>query len=109
MSESPQPPIAPIPSESPLPPSSDGKATASLILGICTLFLWLCPLIGLAGAITGLVLGIQSRKRHPGAMATAGIILCVLGGIASLINMVIGIILALTGGGPLVPFLEPLS
>ncbi len=72
------PPTQPGFVQPPQPPSR-GRATASLILGICSLFLWLCPLFGVAASVTGLVLGLQGRKRGEGGMATAGVILSILG------------------------------
>jgi len=98
----------PYPSPPPSPAPSSGKATASLILGICSLFLWLCPLVGLAAAITGLVLGLQARKNQGGGMATAGVILCIIGGIASFVNAAIGAYLGITGQNTLVnKFMKP--
>jgi len=92
----------------PVPPPvrGSGKATASLILGICSLFLWLCPFVGLAASITGLVLGIQASKERRTGLATAGIVLCILGLVASLINAAIGAYLGATGQHPLVNRLQ---
>lgn len=103
MTESPIPPTAP-PQQAlstPEPPPAGGKATASLVLGLCSLFLWVCPFIGLGASITGLVLGIQSQSRRPSGMAKAGIILCALGLLAALVNAAIGVYLQATGQNPL--------
>ena len=91
---------APTPPPGPVPGS--GRATASLILGLCSLFLWLCPFVGLAASITGLVLGIQARRMQRTGMATAGVVLCVIGLAASLINAAIGTYLGATQQHPLV-------
>jgi len=95
-SESPYGPYPPAP-----PPSSDGKAIASLVLGILGLILWFCPLIGLGVTVPGLVRGIMSRNQRPSGMATAGIVLCVIGLVLSLINAAIGAYLGATGQHPL--------
>lgn len=85
-----------------LQPVSRGRSIASLVLGLCSLFLWLCPLVGMAGCIVGLVLGIKGRKRGEGGMAVAGIVLCAIGLLASLLNAGYGAYLGTTGQHPLV-------
>ncbi len=54
-------------------------ATAALVLGIIGLIAWLIPLLGYPITITGLVLGIKSRKSEKRNMAIAGIVLCSIG------------------------------
>ncbi|MCI8282581.1 MAG: DUF4190 domain-containing protein [Lachnospiraceae bacterium] len=57
---------------------SDGKAIASLVLGIIScacVFLGQGALLGIVLGIVGLVLGINARKENPSGMATAGIVL----------------------------------
>lgn len=99
------PPTTPTPGP-PQPPPTSGKATASLVLGICSLFLWFCPLVGLAASITGLVLGLQASKERSTGVATAGIVLCIIGLLASFINMAVGAYLGATGQHPLVNRLQ---
>ena len=74
-----------------------GKAIASLCLGLLGLVAWLLPIIGLPVTITGLVLGIQSRSGPRKGMATAGIVLCIIGLVASSVNAAIGAYLGATG------------
>lgn len=74
------------------PNHSEGKAIASLVLGIVAcvcVFLGQGALMGIVLGVIGLVLGINSRKEFPSGMATAGIVLsaiaiaiCALGFIA---------------------------
>ncbi len=92
--------------QSPPPPVSRGRSIASLVLGLCSLFLWLCPLVGMAGCIVGLVLGIKGHKRGEGGMAVTGIVLCAIGLFASLLNAGYGAYLGATGEHPLVNMLQ---
>jgi hypothetical protein len=66
----------------------NNKATASLVLGIISLVcIWFgySALVGIACAIVGLVFAIQIRKASqeegftPSSMATAGLVLCIIG------------------------------
>jgi len=64
-----QPPMAPPPQD------GNGMATASLVLGIISLFCF-----GLVLGIIGLILGILAKKKMPNnGKATAGIVLSILG------------------------------
>lgn len=74
-----------------------GKAIASLCLGLFGLMGWFLPIIGLPTTITGLVLGIKSYHGPRPGMAKAGIILCTIGLVASVINAAIGAYLGATG------------
>jgi predicted anti-sigma-YlaC factor YlaD len=57
-----------------------GTAIASLILGIVSLFLWLCSCVGLGAPLAGLITGfIAISKRGPKGMAVAGIIMSAIG------------------------------
>ncbi len=93
----------------PQPPASQGMATASLVLGICSPFMALCPLVGIAVSITGLVLGINAKKKNQGKMATAGIVLSCIGLGLALINASIGAYLGATGQHPLFNMIEATS
>lgn len=60
---------------------SDGKAIASLVLGIIsivTIFTGTFAIVGIVLSIVGLILGINSRKENPSGMATAGIVLSII-------------------------------
>jgi hypothetical protein len=74
-----------------------GKAIASLCLGLFGLLAWLLPIIGLPTTITGLVLGIKSVSGPRKGMATAGIVLCIIGLVLSIANAAIGAYLGATG------------
>ena len=76
----------------PSPSSEDGKSTGSLVCGILSLILWLLPIIGLPLSITGLILGL--RKKY-----SAGMILNGIGLVLSVINAVVGAVLAVKRGG----------
>ena len=66
------------------------KSTASLVLGIISLIVWLVPIIGGTVSLIGLVLGI--RKKY-----TAGIILNVIGLVLTVANSAIGAYMGATG------------
>jgi len=67
-------------------------AIASVIIGIIALFAWLIPILGFPISGMGLILGIVAlvnnpfNKRWVKGMAIAGISLCTLGLIGSIIN-----------------------
>lgn len=91
-------PSAPFPG----PPESatragGSKAIASLCLGLFGLVAWFLPIIGLPVTITGLVLGIKSLNGARNGMATAGIVLCIIGLVLSTANAAIGAYLGATG------------
>lgn len=61
---------------------TDNKAIASLVLGIISLvfiFFNTFAFLGMILAIVGLILGINSKKERPSSMATAGIVLSIIG------------------------------
>ena len=88
------------PSSSP-EPSRRGMAIASMVLGICGLLAWLLPCIGLPATVTGLILGILSRRGTARGMAVAGIVLCSIGLALTAINAGYGAYLGATGQHPL--------
>ena len=69
---------------------------ASLVLGILGVVAWLLPLFGYPINIVGLILGILSKKRKMSGMATAGIILTIIGLVLTIINSVAGAIMYVT-------------
>jgi hypothetical protein len=92
-------PSAPFPGPpgSAVPLAGGGKAIASLCLGLFGLIAWFLPIIGFPVTITGLVLGIKSLNGARKGMATAGIVLCIIGLIATTGNAAIGAYLGATG------------
>ena len=68
-------------------------AVAALVLGIIGLIAWLLPILGYPVTIVGLVLGIKSVKSEKRGMAIAGIVMCSIGLVLSLINSILGVIL----------------
>jgi hypothetical protein len=83
-------------------PSGEGKATASLVLGIVGMIAWFIPLFGLPITIVGLVMGIKASKSKKRGMAKAGVVLCIIGLVLTIINAAIGAYMAATGQHPLV-------
>ena len=71
-------------------PDNSSKATASLVLGLCGLIAWFLPIIGFPVTITGLVLGIKGLKSYKRDRATAGVVLTILGLVATIVNSAIG-------------------
>jgi len=87
----------PAPPESAVPTAGGGKAIASLCLGLFGLIAWILPIIGFPTTITGLVLAIKSLSGPRKGMATAGLVLCIIGLVATTINAAIGAYLGATG------------
>ncbi len=61
-----------------------GKAIASLVLGIVCIVFSINFFLGLPCAVIGLVLGILAKRQRAGGMATAGIVLSCIGLVFSL-------------------------
>ena len=61
---------------------SNGLAIASLVLGIVSIvfsFIGLSIPLGLIVGIVGIILGVMARKKNPCGMATAGLVLSIIG------------------------------
>jgi len=78
-------------------PQSPGKATASLVLGIIGLIAWFLPIIGFPITIVGLVLGVKGMESIKRDRAVAGVVLCIIGLVATIINSAMGAILGALG------------
>ncbi|WP_017752526.1 DUF4190 domain-containing protein [Clostridium tyrobutyricum] len=66
------------------------KGIIALILGVIGLIAWALPVIGAPVTIIGLILGIKGRNTNRKKLATAGIILCIIGLFATVVNGAIG-------------------
>ncbi len=83
-------PVA-VPAEAGYEPAPQKQtSTASLVLGVLSVIFWLLPIIGFPIAVVGLILGI--RKKY-----VAGIVLNSIGLALSIVNAVIGAIIAVKG------------
>ena len=67
-----------------------GPAIASLVLGINSLWAWFLPIAGFPVAIIGLLMGIVGRKSTMKKLAMAGLILSIIGLVATIVNSAIG-------------------
>ncbi|SRR5712671_3862974 len=67
-----------------------GKATASLVLGILSIFGALVPLFGLPLSIIGLVMASKGMRSSRGGQARAGLVLSIVGLALSAIVFMIG-------------------
>lgn len=82
---------APTASAAPAGNNADGYALGSLIIGILNLCSWCLPLCGCPLSIIGIVLGVMGMKsEEKKTMATIGLILSVIGLIATLANTFLG-------------------
>lgn len=59
--------------------NSNGFGIASLILGICSIAICCCYGVGAIPAIIGLILGILQNQKNANGIATAGIVLGIIG------------------------------
>ena len=95
------PPIPgnPVPYYIPAPAGmGQGKAVASLVLGIIGVVLCQIVFISLPCQIIGLILGILAKRQRAGGMAIAGIVLCCVGLAFSLLVLffvILGLIMAM--------------
>ena len=75
-----------------------GKSIASLVLGILSLVFWLIPLFGFPVSIVGLIMGILALRKHETrGMAIAGVVMCGIGLVLTVINSAIGAYMGVTG------------
>lgn len=66
------------------------KGIISLVLGIVGLIAWALPILGAIVTIVGLILGVKGRGTNHKKLATAGIVLCIIGLFATVVNGAIG-------------------
>ncbi len=78
-------------------PEKKGLSIASMVLGICGFLAWCIPLFGYPVCVTGLVLGVVGIQKGGKGMAIAGIIMCVLTLILTIINSALGAYMGATG------------
>lgn len=75
----------------------NGKAVASLVLGIISLLVWLVPLFGYPVSIVGLVMGVYGVQSWKKNIGMAGLILSIIGLVLCIANSAIGAYLGATG------------
>ncbi|MEI6532206.1 MAG: DUF4190 domain-containing protein [Candidatus Roizmanbacteria bacterium] len=80
----------------------NGKATTSLVLGIIGIIAWLLPILGLPITIVGLIFGIKGTKSLKHGIATAGIVLSIIGLVLTIANASIGAYMGATDQHPVV-------
>ena len=57
-------------------------AVGALVLGIISLLCWFVSSLfipGIIGIILGIILAVLAKKKQPSGMATAGLVLCIIG------------------------------
>ena len=74
-----------------------GFSIASMVLGIVGFLAWCIPLFGYPVCITGLILGIVGLNKGGKGMAIAGIIMCSITLLFTVINSAIGAYMGATG------------
>lgn len=82
------------------PEQGGGKAIAALVLGIVGMLGWCLPLCGFPINLVGLILGIMDLKGPKRTLAVWGVVLCSIGLGLTVINAIIGAVMALNGQGP---------
>lgn len=82
----PQSPYTAQPNVAPPRPTSDSKAVAALVCGICAILMFFIPILGLVLGIVAIVLAIVSRKTFgKSGLAIAGLVTGIIGTIFSLL------------------------
>ncbi len=71
-----------------------GKAVAGMVLGIIGIFAWFLPFIGYPVTIVGIILSTIGLKSDKKGMAITGLVLSIIFLIATIINSVIGAMIA---------------
>lgn len=74
--------------------NNNSLAIAALILGIVSAITWLLPIAGYITTIIAIVLGVKGRNSEKRGMATAGMVLGIVFLIVTLLNSIIGVLLA---------------
>ncbi len=75
----------------------NGKATASLVLGIISLVMWLIPLFGFPVSIIGMIMGFFGAKSEKKTIGIVGLVLSIIGLIICIVNAVMGAYMGATG------------
>ncbi len=78
--------------------NSNGFGIASLILGICSIAICCCYGVGAIPAIIGLILGIRQNKKNANGIATAGIVLGIIGILLNVVYLIYMIVFLSDGG-----------
>ena len=71
-----------------------GMSIASMVLGIVGFIAWCLPIAGYPVTIVGIVLGVRGMKKGGKGMAIAGIIMCTITLVLTLINSILGAFLS---------------
>ena len=74
--------------------NNNSLAVVALVLGIVCIITWLFPIAGYITTIIAIVLGVKGRKSEKRGMATAGMVLGIIFLIITLLNSIIGVLLA---------------
>lgn len=82
----------------PLTNNNNGMGIASLILGICSIAICCCYGVGAIPAIIGLILGILQNKKNANGIATAGIILGIIGILLNAVYLIYMVVFLSDGG-----------
>ena len=77
---------------------SNGLGIASLILGICSIAICCCYGVGAIPAIIGLILGILQNKKNANGIATAGIVLGIIGILLNAVYLIYMVVFLSDGG-----------
>ena len=75
----------------------NGKATASLVLGIIGMLAWCIPLFGFPINLIGIIMGAKGLNSEKQGTGMAGLILSIIGMIFTVINAIYGAYLGATG------------
>lgn len=75
------------------PEENKGKSIASMVLGIVGFIAWCLPIAGYPVTIVGIILGAKGLKEGGRGMAIAGIIMCSITLVLTIINSVLGALL----------------
>lgn len=78
--------------------NNNSMGIASLILGICSIAICCCYGVGAIPAIIGLILGILQNKKNANGIATAGIVLGIIGILLNAVYLIYMVVFLSDGG-----------
>ena len=75
----------------------DSKATAGFVLGLISIIAWFIPLFGYSVTIIGIIMSGMGIKSNKKTFAIIGLILSIIFLIVTLINSILGAVIAVKG------------
>lgn len=79
----------------PIKKDNSGLAITSFVLGLVGLITWLVPICGFPMNLLGVIFGAMSLKSQQRGLAIAGLVMSIIGIVATITNSILGVALNL--------------